>query len=290
MLMVTEYADWVRAALAEDRADHDVTSHGCIAPDRMATLDMVCRSDVCLAGGELAAFAFSLMDPAVEVAHLPADGVLIPAGGLVMRVTGRARALLGAERVALNILHVMGAIATHTMRMCAEISHTKTKLRDTRKTIPGLRALSKYAVRMGGGTNHRFSLGDAVLVKDNHIALHGGDIQSVIQSLRATTTLPIQIECDTLAQLEQALISGADQVLLDNMAPDMLRQAVVMTKGRIPLEASGGIGLHNIRAVAETGVDFVSAGCITQFTPAIDIGLDWGQGMCADPKSLNRVF
>ena len=270
-----DYQPIIERALAEDQALHDITSQGCVPTDYQTSLTMVGRGDLCVAGLPVVAAVFHTVNPAIQIVPMVIEGQHCQAGQGLVRVIGPARDLLAAERVALNLLQFMSAIASHTARLCGEISHTGTKLRDTRKTVPGLRHLSKYAVRVGGGVNHRFSLADGVLIKDNHLVMNGGSIERTILAMRAATTLPIQLECDTLDQVAAALTVGVDQILLDNMAPDLLREAVALVAGRIPLEASGGIGLHNIRAVAETGVDFISAGCITQSPPAIDMGLDW---------------
>jgi nicotinate-nucleotide pyrophosphorylase (carboxylating) len=274
-LSIQDYTDIIDRALAEDHADQDITSLGCVAAEYYTNLVMIGRTALCVAGLPVVAAVFQRLDPAVMVENLIAEAENCLPGQPLVRVTGRAHSLLAAERVALNMLQFMSSIATHTARLCAEISHTSARLRDTRKTIPGLRSLSKYAVTVGGGVNHRFSLGDGVLIKDNHLAMNNGSMAQTVAAMRAATTLPIQVECDTLVQVMAALDAGVDQILLDNMSPDLLRQAVILVNGRVPLEASGGMGLHNIRAVAETGVDFISAGCITQSPPAVDIGLDW---------------
>ena len=274
-LSIQDYTDIIDRALAEDHAGHDITSLGCVAAEYYTNLVMVGRTALCVAGLPVVAAVFQRLDPAVMVENLVAEAENCLPGRPLVRIMGRAHSLLAAERVALNMLQFMSSIATHTARLCTEINHTSARLRDTRKTIPGLRSLSKYAVTVGGGVNHRFSLGDGVLIKDNHLAMNNGSMARTVAAMRAATTLPIQVECDTLVQVIAALEVGVDQILLDNMPPDLLRQAVILVNGRVPLEASGGMGLHNIRAVAETGVDFISAGCITQSPPAVDIGLDW---------------
>jgi nicotinate-nucleotide pyrophosphorylase (carboxylating) len=193
---------------------------------------------------------------------------------VLCRIEAPARALLTAERPTLNILQHLSGIATLTRQYVDMIDGTSATLLDTRKTTPGLRMLEKYAVTMGGGKNHRIGLFDAVLIKDNHIALAGGVTQAV-QAARAGTDLQIEVECDTLVQVQEALDAGADMLLLDNMGPDMLREAIALVGGRIPLEASGGINLNTIRPIAETGVDYISVGRITQSAPAMDIGMDF---------------
>jgi nicotinate-nucleotide pyrophosphorylase (carboxylating) len=192
-----------------------------------------------------------------------------------MRIEGNARALLTAERAALNTLQHLSGIATLTRRYVDAIAGTGAVLLDTRKTIPGLRALEKYAARMGGAYNHRLRLDDGVLIKDNHVAVNGGVAEAVRRARAAQTGLQIQVEVDRLEQIEPALAAGAQRLLLDNMSNDQLRAAVRMVDGRVPLEASGGVNLETIRGIAETGVNFISVGRITQSAPAVDIGLDF---------------
>jgi nicotinate-nucleotide pyrophosphorylase (carboxylating) len=192
-----------------------------------------------------------------------------------MRVKGNARAMLAAERSALNTLQHLSGIATLTRRYVDAIAGTGATLLDTRKTIPGLRALEKYATRMGGAENHRMRLDDGILIKDNHVAVCGGVAEAVRRARSAGTPLQIQVEVDSIEQIEEALAAGADRLLLDNMDPPTLRRAVELVAGRVPLEASGGVRLENIRAIAETGVDYISVGRITQSAPAVDIGMDY---------------
>jgi nicotinate-nucleotide pyrophosphorylase (carboxylating) len=194
---------------------------------------------------------------------------------VLMRLDGHARAMLAAERSALNTLQHMSGIATLTRRYADAIAGTGAVLLDTRKTVPGMRLLDKYAARMGGAQNHRMRLDDGVLIKDNHVAVRGGVAAAVEAAVAAGTGLQVQVEVDRLEQIEPALAAGADRLLLDNMQPDMLRDAVRLVAGRVPLEASGGVNLETIRAIAETGVDFISVGRITQSAPAVDIGLDY---------------
>lgn len=272
--------DQVRAALLEDlgRAG-DITSNATIGPDRQATAVMNSREAGVIAGLPLAAAAFRLIDPAIGFEALVDDGARVEPGTIVARISGPARGLLSAERVALNYLMHLSGVATHTARFADAISHTKAKVTCTRKTIPGLRAVEKYAVRCGGGSSHRYGLDDAILIKDNHIAVVGG----IGEALRAAKAfaghlVKIEIEVDTLAQFETVLKEGADVCLLDNMGPDMLREAVAMntskTGGRITLEASGNVNLDTIQAIAETGVDYISTSKITMAAPTLDIGLD----------------
>ncbi|WP_420410034.1 carboxylating nicotinate-nucleotide diphosphorylase [Hoeflea sp.] len=268
--------DQVRAALVEDlgRAG-DITSNATIGPERTARADMNCREDGVIAGLPLAEAAFRLIEPAIEFKALAADGDRVKAGTRIARIAGPARAVLSAERVALNYLMHLSGVATHTARFAAAIAHTSARVTCTRKTIPGLRAVEKYAVRCGGGSSHRFGLDDAILIKDNHIAVAGG----VAEALRAAKAfaghlVKVEIEVDTLEQFEIVLAEGADVCLLDNMGPDLLRKAVAMNDGRITLEASGNVNLDTIKAIAETGVDYISTSKITMAAPTLDIGLD----------------
>jgi nicotinate-nucleotide pyrophosphorylase (carboxylating) len=215
------------------------------------------------------------MDPAIEVSVNKPDGASIRKGDVLLTVTGNARAVLSAERTALNFMGRMCGIATLTAAYVERIRHTRAKVLDTRKTTPGLRAFEKYAVLCGGGVNHRFGLFDAILIKDNHIGVAGG-IKPALQRAKrhASSMVKIEIEVDTLAQLREVIEEGADIVLLDNMTPDTLRQAVAMVGGRIVTEASGGVTLDSIKAIAETGVDYISSGALTHSAPVLDIGLD----------------
>jgi nicotinate-nucleotide pyrophosphorylase (carboxylating) len=276
--------DQVRAALLEDlgRAG-DITSNATIGPDRQATAQMNSRETGIIAGLPLAEAAFRLIDPAIRFEALVADGARVEPGTMIARISGPARGLLSAERVALNYLMHLSGIATHTARFADRIAHTRAKVTCTRKTIPGLRAVEKYAVRCGGGSTHRYGLDDAILIKDNHIAVAGG----IAEALRAAKAfaghlVKIEIEVDTLEQLGEVLAEGADVCLLDNMGPDMLREAVAMnssrTGGRITLEASGNVDLDTIKAIAETGVDYISTSKITMAAPTLDIGLDIAVG------------
>ena len=267
----------VRAALEEDLGrDGDITSAFTIPEDARAMARLVAREPGTIAGLNCAEAAFRLVDPATRFTPAAADGDTVVAGTLLATIEGPARSLLTAERVALNFLGHLSGVATATAALVKAIEGTSARIVCTRKTIPGLRALQKYAVRCGGGLNHRFGLDDAVLVKDNHIAAAGG-IAPALQRLRAGLgpMMRIEVEVDTLAQLEEALALGVQAVLLDNMPPPMLRQAVVLNKGRATLEASGGVTLATVRAIAETGVDYISSGAITHSAPNLDIGLDF---------------
>jgi nicotinate-nucleotide pyrophosphorylase (carboxylating) len=268
--------DFVRRTLAEDLgAGGDVTSNATIPADAHFVAEMNARQEIVVAGIEIAAAFFRALDPEVRVEELTEDGSRVAPGTVLMRLDGNARAMLTAERSALNTLQHLSGIATLTRTYVDAIAGTGAVLIDTRKTIPGLRALEKYAVRMGGAQNHRMRLDDGVLIKDNHVAVCGGVAQAVRSAKAANTGLAVQVEVDRIAQIEPALEAGADRLLLDNMDPAMLRQAAKLVDGRVPLEASGGVTLETIRSIAETGVNFISVGRITQSAPAVDIGLDY---------------
>ena len=271
--------DQVRAALIEDlgRAG-DITSNATIGADRRATADMNSREAGVIAGLPLAEAAFRLINPAIRFEALVEDGTRIEPGATIARISGPARGVLSAERVALNYLMHLSGIATHTARFADAIAHTTAKVTCTRKTIPGLRSVEKYAVRCGGGSSHRYGLDDAILIKDNHIAVCGG-VAKAVQAARAYAghLVKVEVEVDTLAQFAQVLEQGADVCLLDNMGPAMLSEAVAMNRAAkrpLTLEASGNVSLDTIRAIAETGVDFISTSKITMAAPTLDIGLD----------------
>ncbi|PRD45857.1 nicotinate-nucleotide diphosphorylase (carboxylating) [Phyllobacterium phragmitis] len=272
-LMVEEA---VRAALAEDlgRAG-DITTYATIAEDARAKAVLASRETGVVAGLAFAETAFALLDPAVKFTALVRDGERVEPGQMIARAEGSARALLSAERVALNFLMYLSGIATYTAKFADLIAHTGAKVCDTRKTVPGMRAPAKYAVRCGGGANHRFGLDDAVLIKDNHIAVSGG-VARAIEAARAYAghLVKIEVEVDTIIQMEEALSVGADVILLDNMSPELLEKAVKINAGRARLEASGNISFDTIRAVAETGVDYISTSKITMAAPTLDVGLD----------------
>ncbi|MAY61977.1 MAG: nicotinate-nucleotide diphosphorylase (carboxylating) [Rhizobiales bacterium] len=267
----------VRAALEEDlgRAG-DITTQATIGPDMRAKCMANVREEGVISGMDLARTAFRLVDPTIEFEALAADGDRVSPGTTIARIFGPARWILSAERVALNYLMHMSGVATHTARFADLISDTAAKVTCTRKTLPGLRAIEKYAVRCGGGSSHRYGLDDAILIKDNHIAVCGG-IAEALASARAFAghLVKIEIEVDTLEQFGEVLEVGvADVVLLDNMGPELLMQAVRMNEGRVVLEASGNVDLNTIHAIAETGVDFISTSKITMAAPTLDIGLD----------------
>ncbi|WEX87614.1 carboxylating nicotinate-nucleotide diphosphorylase [Sinorhizobium garamanticum] len=282
--------DQVRAALLEDlgRAG-DITTLSTIGPDVTASADMRVRDAGVIAGLELARTAFRLIDPSIRFDALAADGDRAAPGTTIARISGRARGLLSAERVALNFLMHLSGIASYTAKFADEIADTAAKVCCTRKTIPGLRALEKYAVRLGGGSNHRYGLDDAVLIKDNHIAVSGG-VADAIRAARAYCghLVKVEVEVDGLAQMREALTAAPDVILLDNMGPDLLREAVAVNAEhwrlsaadyasdprRTRLEASGNVRMDTIRAIAETGVDYISTSKITMAAPTLDIGLD----------------
>jgi nicotinate-nucleotide pyrophosphorylase (carboxylating) len=267
---------FVARVLAEDLGEGgDVTSSATIPADARLNAVMASRDDVVVAGLALAALFFRTLDPEVGIEQPIQDGDEAEPGTVLMRLSGNARKMLSAERSALNSLQHLTGIATMTRAYVRAIEGTGCILLDTRKTVPGLRALAKYATRMGGAQNHRMRLDDGVLIKDNHVAVAGGVEQAVRAARLAGVGLQIQVEVDRLDQIEPALAAGADRLLLDNMPPPVLRQAVAMVAGRVPTEASGGVRLDTIRAIAETGVTYVSVGRITQSAPAADIGLDY---------------
>ena len=268
--------DFVLRTLAEDLgAGGDVTSNATIPADARFTAEMSCRQAIVVAGLEIAAAFFRALDPSVGIEQPVSDGDRLVHGTTMMRLAGNARAMLAAERSALNTLQHLSGIATLTRQYVDAIAGTGAVLIDTRKTLPGLRVLDKYAARMGGAENHRMRLDDGVLIKDNHVAVCGGVAEAVRRAKQANTGLQVQVEVDRIEQIEPALAAGADRLLLDNMDAAMLRQAVALVAGRVPLEASGGVTLESIRFLAETGVNFISVGRITQSAPAVDIGLDY---------------
>jgi nicotinate-nucleotide pyrophosphorylase (carboxylating) len=268
--------EFVQRVLAEDLGKGgDVTSRVTIAENARFTAAMNARQPIVVAGIEIAAAFFRAMDSGVQLETFAEDGERVEKGAPLMRIAGNARAMLAAERPALNTLQHLSGIATLTRQYVDAIDGTGTVLIDTRKTIPGLRVLEKFAARMGGAQNHRVRLDDGVLIKDNHVAVCGGVAEAVRRAKDADTGLQVQVEVDRIDQIEPALSAGADRLLLDNMDPALLREAVRLVAGRVPLEASGGVTLETIRFLAETGVDFISVGRITQSAPAVDIGLDY---------------
>jgi nicotinate-nucleotide pyrophosphorylase (carboxylating) len=266
---------FVTATLAEDLGvGHDVTSEAVIPADARFDGVMATRDAIAVAGLPIAAAFFKRLDPDASIEMLVSDGAQVPAGTPIMRIAGLARALLTAERSALNTVQHLSGIATLSAQYVDQIRGTGAILLDTRKTIPGLRLLEKYATRMGGAQNHRMGLWDAAMIKDNHIAV-AGSVEEAVRRARDAGVADIIVEVDRVEQIEPALAAGATRLLLDNMPPAILRGAVTLVGGRVPTEASGGVTLQTIRAIAETGVTFVSVGRLTQSAPAADIGLDF---------------
>ena len=271
----------VRRALAEDVGRGDVTTQATIAPGTRGSARFVARQAGVVAGLPIAALTFTLLDPAVEFETLAPDGSSVAAGETLARVTGDAAALLTGERTALNFLGRLSGIATQAAQCVAALAGTRARVVDTRKTTPGLRLLEKYAVRMGGASNHRAGLDDGILIKDNHIAA-AGSLTLAVQRARAHAShlLKIEVECDSEEQAREAIAAGADAILLDNMTPDQLRRAVALIREQAPaitIEASGNIGTDpaKLAAVAATGVDLISLGALTHSVPNFDVGLDF---------------
>ena len=268
----------VRAALVEDlgRAG-DITTAAVVPKEARFSGAMVARRPGTIAGTEAARIAFDLVDPTLDVSILQPDGSVVEPGQPVMHIKGPAQSVVTAERTALNFISHLSGIATVTAELVAGVGNNKARITCTRKTTPNLRALEKHAVRAGGGVSHRFGLDDGILIKDNHVALAGG-IRPAIQSAKAGLghMVKIEVEVDTLEQLDEALSEGVDAILLDNMDPDLLRQAVATIDGRAMSEASGRITAEQVPALAASGVDIISAGWITHSAPALDLGLDFG--------------
>lgn len=268
--------DAIHAALLEDlgRAG-DITTLATIGSDVIAQGIIASREAGVISGVRFAFEAFRQLDPNFECEALITDGQPVKAGDAVMRLKGHARTLLSGERVALNFMGYLSGIATQTQAFVKAVAHTHAAIVDTRKTVPMMRAFAKYAVKCGGGMNHRFGLDDAVLIKDNHIAVAGGVIPALQAAKKSVGHLvKIEIEVDTLAQLDAVIKEGADVVLLDNMSPDMLREAVKRVNKQMLTEASGGVSLKTVAAIAETGVDLISIGALTHSVPVLDLGLD----------------
>jgi nicotinate-nucleotide pyrophosphorylase (carboxylating) len=276
-LLPLMYEPLVRTALLEDlgRAG-DITADAIVPADQRAALALRARQPGVVAGLDIAACAFQMVSPAIRLRAERPDGSAIAPGDIIATIDGPARALLTGERTALNFLCHLSGVATATASLVTAINGTCAHIVCTRKTTPGLRSLEKYAVRAGGGSNHRFGLDDAVLIKDNHIGLAGGIVAAVERAKARTGHLvKIEVEVDTLHQLEQALALGIDAVLLDNMTVEQLKQAVAMARGQVITEASGGITPATAPAIAATGVDLISVGWLTHSAPALDIGLDY---------------
>lgn len=267
----------VRQALDEDQAFDDVTTIATVVSTRRSRATMVARDAGVICGSPIAIEAFRQLDPKVTCRLDAEDGTWVPEASPVIFFTGSARGLLSAERVALNFMMHLSGIATKTRKFVDAVAGTGARILDTRKTLPGWRKLEKYAVRCGGGMNHRIDLSSAVLIKDNHLAALDGDVRLAIRRSRETARpgSKIEVECDRIEQVEEAVAAGADIILLDNMHPDLMRRCVELVGKRAILEASGGIRLDNVRAVAETGVDWISVGALTHSAPAMNLALDF---------------
>lgn len=267
----------VRTALEEDGAFDDVTTIATVVSDRRARCRLVARKAGVIAGIPLALEAFRQLNPRVTIRVDGEDGRAVSPGSVFVALSGSARGLLSAERVALNFLQRLSGIATLTAKFVAAVHGTGAKILDTRKTTPGWRSLEKYAVRAGGGSNHRMDLSSAILIKDNHLRALDGDLELAIRRTRelAPPGTKVEVECDRLAQVRAAIEAGADIVLLDNMKVDEIKRCVELVAGRAILEASGGVNLTNVRAIAKTGVDWISVGALTHSAPALDLALDF---------------
>ena len=276
-LLGAEVTALVRSALEEDGAFNDVTTIATVLSDRRARARLVARENGVVAGVAFAIEAFHQLDAKACIRIDAEDGTRLAKGETVLYISGHARGMLSAERVALNFLQRMSGVATLTSRYVDAVRGTGAKILDTRKTTPGWRSLEKYAVRAGGGVNHRLDLASAVLIKDNHLAAVDGDIAVAVK--RSRDLLPpgamLEVECDRLAQVQAALDAGADIILLDNMPPDLMRECVRLVAGRAVLEASGGIRLDRVRVIAETGVNHISVGALTHSAPAMNLALDF---------------
>ncbi|MFD0847956.1 carboxylating nicotinate-nucleotide diphosphorylase [Sphingosinicella xenopeptidilytica] len=267
--------NFVDYVLSEDLGSGDVTSRVSVPASARFSAVLAARQPIVVAGLQLAAAFFRKLNPEVAIEFLVQDGDNVAAGQPLLRIAGSAQLMLAAERSALNTLQHLTGIATVTRSYVEAIAGTDCVLLDTRKTIPGLRAIEKYAAKVGGARNHRMRLDDGILIKDNHIAAAGSIVEAVKAAKAANTGLEVQVEVDGIEQIEPALTAGADRLLCDNMSPAKLKGAVALVGGRVPIEASGGVRLDTIREIASTGVDFVSVGRITQSAPAADIGLDY---------------
>jgi nicotinate-nucleotide pyrophosphorylase (carboxylating) len=263
----------VHAALAEDIGAGDVTTEATVPTDASGTAALLVKEPGVVCGLRAVEVTFRALDPEIAFEAFAEDGDAVEAPAVVARVSGSQRAILTGERVALNFLGRLSGIATLTRQYVDAVAGTSAAVLDTRKTTPGLRALEKHAVAAGGGRNHRFGLDDAVLIKDNHLRA-AGSIGAAVELVRRSADLPVEVECDTLEQVGEALEANVDAILLDNMTPDELREAVVLVDGRARLEASGGVTLETIRAVAETGVDEISVGALTHSARSLDVSLE----------------
>lgn len=266
--------DFLLSALNEDIGAGDVTTNCCVPAGSMSSGRFIAKQPGVISGLGVIAVLFKLLDEDVLLKPLVSDGDEVGANDVIAEITGPSRSILTGERVALNLLQHMSGVATRTSRAVKAVSGTKTSIVDTRKTTPGLRALDKYAVRCGGGSNHRFNLADGVLIKDNHIAAAGGVMNSVTQARKVCPlTLKVEVEVESIEQVREALEAGADIIMLDNMPLDTMAEAVKLIDGRALVEASGNMGDRDLKAVAGTGVDFISIGALTHSVTAMDISL-----------------
>lgn len=276
----------IKTALAEDIGTGDITSELLVPAGAQANLQFVAREKMVVCGGFVPALVYGELDKGVKVYTLVDDGTKVEAGAVIATVSGPARAILTGERTALNMMQRMSGVTSLTFQYVQAVAGTKARILDTRKTMPGMRLVDKYAVRVGGGHNHRIGLYDGVMVKDNHIAgvrIQDSGFRQMIEGLRAKLDvlnpesripIPVYVECDRLEQVQEALTAMPDRIMLDNMPLDVMKEAVRLASGSVPLEATGGVNLQNVRAVAETGVDYISIGAITHSARAVDIGLD----------------
>jgi nicotinate-nucleotide pyrophosphorylase (carboxylating) len=276
-LLATQVSSLVRDALQEDGAFNDVTTIATVLSDRRARARLVARQPGVVAGVALAIEAFHQLDPKMAIRIDAEDGKRVAKGDTVLYLSGHARGMLSAERVALNFMQRMSGVATLTCQYVDAVRGTRAKILDTRKTTPGWRALEKYAVRAGGGVNHRLDLAASVLIKDNHLSAVEGDIALAVRRARDLVDpgATVEVECDRIEQVRAALEARADIILLDNMSPELMRECVALVDGRAITEASGGVNLETVRAIAETGVDHISVGALTHSAPAMNLALDF---------------
>ncbi len=276
LLLPLQYDAILQTSLSEDIGAGDVTTQFTVPADAQSRGILLAKANGVIAGLPVACRTFTLLDPSVNVACLVGEGTQVAPGTILATLEGSAHSLLSAERVALNLLQRMSGVATMTRRFVDAVAGTTARIVDTRKTTPGLRILEKYAVRVGGGYNHRFGLSDAILIKDNHLAA-GGGVRATVERARALAphTMRIEVECKTLAQVEEAIVAKADVILLDNMSLAMLTEAVERVNKRALTEASGGVNLQTVTEIAHTGVDIISVGALTHSAPALDISLDF---------------
>ena len=265
----------LRAALEEDMGAGDITTDAIIDPSAKGKAILETREQIVLAGLPVFDRAFELLSPLIEIENHYKDGQIVPAGGVICHLSGSLSVILKAERTALNFIQRMSGIATLTRKYIEKVGSEKVRVMDTRKTAPGLRFFDKYAVRMGGGFNHRFGLYDGILIKDNHITAAGSITKAVeLAKKNASHGIRIEVEVEELDRVEEAIKAGADTILLDNMSTDEIRKAVHMVSGRVPVEVSGGVNLENINEIARTGVDFISVGALTHSVRAVDLSLE----------------